>query len=364
MFFSLTKQPQGWQLENDLGWETFGSVYAKGYAYDIPLEQVVKNYNFEQPPRITGNFCLIKMDQQGISIGHNRDRSFPLWVNEQAISNFIKLDQPVWADTTVKITQENQIQLNKFKILGVTEQILTVDQVTDNILNLIIQQSKNFLSHNQLPVNNFRSGGLDTAFLYALIKFLNVPHVEWKNSVFESSEFVNKHKQELEQFWAYKQLHHWQSPNVFLTGSQGDEYFLRGPETLATIMAWHDIDFLKILDQHPDAYHAWHFSKPNNREVFSKYYQQRFELQDRYKTWLDLCEQIINILSNDHQHWHLDNTLTWTPQKDLDITRWALCLSIDDLVQNGLHGSLIKNCIHRLLPSALDGVTKYKNLKD
>jgi asparagine synthetase B (glutamine-hydrolysing) len=197
--------------------------------------------------------------------------------------------------------------------------------------------------------------------LYALVNHLGQVHTEWKETVIEPNDWINQNREKLKCFWAYQQIHHWNRPNVMLTGSQGDEYFLRGPCVISMIMAWHDIDFVKLLEQNPDAYHHWHFSKPKHRELFVSGFQNRIALKDQYPTWKSLCDQIINILANDHQHWHLGETLTWTPQKDLDIARWALCLPIQELIQNSLHGSLIRHCIQRLMPSALDSVSRHKN---
>jgi hypothetical protein len=356
MFFSLDQINQDWNFFSDPGWHQFGSIWAKGYAHNMPLNQIVQHYDFDQPPSLTGNFCLVKIDSTGIAIGHNRDRSFPLWANENSVSNINPIGNQVWANTLLNGT--------KIKIPGALEQLLTLDQATDNIINLILAQSQEFLKHNQLPINSFKSGGLDTAFLYALTQYLNIDVTECTTDVIEPNDFIESYKSKLDRFWAYRQIHHWNHPNIILTGSQGDEYFLRGPVAIAMIMAWHDIDFVKILDQNTDAYHHWYFSKPSNRNTFESYYNDRFKLKEQFPNWKSLADQIINILANDHQHWHLGHTLTWTPLKDLDIARWALCLPIEDLIQNSLHGSLMRNCIYRLLPSALNGITKYKNRVD
>ena len=163
------------------------------------------------------------------------------------------------------------------------------------------------------------------------------------------------------QFWAYRQIHHWNHPGFILTGSQGDEYFLRGPTAIAMIMSWHDVNFLSNLNQNSSAYHHWYFTKPANLRIFMDAWQNRQQLKEQYPTWTKLADQVINILINDHQHWHLGQTLTWTPQKDLDIARWALCLGPDDLIQNSLHGTLVRHCALRLDPNSLAAVTRFKN---
>lgn len=363
MFFTATRKNNTWTFDGDNGWTQFGSIWAKGYANDRPLQKVVQEYDFTKPSKVTGNFALIRIDNKGIAVGHSRDRSFPLWASSTTVSNLNCVGESIWADTLICVDSQGQIQRSKIDIAGVPEQTLTMDQVTDRIVDLVVKQSTQFLQHTRLPVTLFRSGGLDTAFLYALIKKLQTDYVEIKDSIFEVNNFITNNTDALNKFWAYKQLHHWNSPCVIATGSQGDEYFLRGPSAVAMIMAWHDIDFVKILRQNPDAYHSWYFLQPKNLKIFEYHYNNRHYLCEQFPTRTHLNNQIVNMLANDHQHWHLGQTLTWTPQKDLDIARLALCLPIDDLISNGLHGTLTKNCIGRLFPDALLGVTKHKNRK-
>lgn len=363
MFFLLSLQKNQWNFESDPGWHRFGDIWAKGYACDRTLAQVVADYDFDQPPSIPGNFCLIKISGTTVQVGHNLDRSFPLWASQDRVSNLDPVGQPIWADTLITVDSSG-LHCKQIEILGVPDQTLTLGQVTDRILHRVTDHARQFVKHNRLPINSFRSGGLDTAFLHALVSNLGIAHSEWKETVVEPNDWINRNTEKLGRFWAYQQIHHWNRPTIMLTGSQGDEYFLRGPSVISMIMAWHDIDFLEILNQHPGAYHHWYFSKSKNQEIFASEFRDRFALKEQYPTWKTLCDQIINVLANDHQHWHLGETLTWTPQKDLDIARWALCLPIQDLLQNSLHGSLTRSCIQGLMPSSLESVIKHKNRPD
>ena len=310
MFFTAVKHNNTWQFDSDPGWHRIGNVYAKGYACDQTLEQVIERYDFAQAPTIPGNFCLVKIENSTLQVGHNIDRSFPLWASTDCVTNLEPVGEQIWADTLITVDQK--VHKQRIEIAGSLEQTLTVEQATDLILERVLFQSKRFVSHNTLPINTFRSGGLDTAFLYALVNYLKIEHTEWTETVVESMPWLEQNKEKLKRFWAYKQIHHWNHPNVMLTGSQGDEYFLRGPAAIAMIMAWHDIDFVSILDQHPQAYHHWYFSKPANKQLFESNYLNRAQLQQQYVTKKDLNDQIINMLANDHQHWHLGETLTWT----------------------------------------------------
>ena len=69
----------------------------------------------------------------------------------------------------------------------------------------------------------------------------------------------------------------------------------------------------------------------------------------------------MNILSNDHQHWHLGNTLTWTPFKDIEITKTLLQCPINELIPQFLDGQLSKDLIIDYNTNIIDYLSQYKN---
>lgn len=361
MFFTVSASNNTYKVDLDPGWNKINDCWVKGYAVDRTQQDIVETYNWGQLPDIVGNFCVIKVAEQTVKIGHSKDRSFPIWTTKNTISNLYSLHQHVWADEKVWIDCNDKVNTEKILLDGALTNHLTIEQVADLIVNRTVLHAQAFLENNFLPIKCFRSGGLDTAFAHALLNYLNVDQENIIGQVMEPNTWLSQNAQELEKFWAYKQIHHWNQPCFIITGSHGDEYFLRGPNAIAMIMAWHNVDFLNILNQSPNAYHYWYFMKPKNQEIFAHAWHNRIRLKKQYPSWQMLTNQILNMFANDHQHWHLGNTLTWTPQKDLDIARWALCLNIDDLIDNSLNGTLIKNCIKRLDPGILDSITLHKN---
>jgi hypothetical protein len=81
----------------------------------------------------------------------------------------------------------------------------------------------------------------------------------------------------------------------------------------------------------------------------------------KYPTKQHLDRQIIDNLINDHQHWHLGNTITWTPFKNIDLVKILLRCNIVDLIPQFLDGQITKTIIKHYSPKALDFVSKYKN---
>jgi len=176
---------------------------------------------------------------------------------------------------------------------------------------------------------------------------------------YEQDSFTDKNQSLLNKFWAYKQIHHWTDFTWIATGSHGDEYFLRGPAAIAMLTAWHNINFGKLLADNPNYYHYYHFNK--YKELWADSWNNRQRLQEEYPTVELLHCQILNMLVNDHQHWHLGNTLTWTPYLDIEIPKILLQLNINDLIPQFLDGRLSKDLIINYNPKIIDSLSQFKN---
>jgi hypothetical protein len=179
------------------------------------------------------------------------------------------------------------------------------------------------------------------------------------NEYYEPDQFTTENQSALDKFWAYKQIHHWTEPAWLATGSHGDEYFLRGPAVIAMLTSWHNINFGELLMDNPNCYHYHHFNKYS--ELWKDSWNNRHQLQKEYPTIDLLNRQILNILVNDHQHWHLGNTLTWTPYMDIKIPKILLQCPIDELIPQFLDGRLSKDLIIDYNPDIIDYLSQYKN---
>jgi hypothetical protein len=82
-----------------------------------------------------------------------------------------------------------------------------------------------------------------------------------------------------------------------------------------------------------------------------------------YPEKIDLIKQILNATVNDHQHWHLGNTTTWTPFKDIELTKLVLRLDPIDLLTQIIDAKINKNIIERLWSPGLQLISTTKNYK-
>ena len=372
MFFNITpvidqRFPYNYSLDFatfncDAGWQQFNInddvIFAKGYSDTQSLDELANN--FYQADNYSGNFCLIKFAEL-IEITHNKNRGFPLRFCDNSVTNLFSGDQyqPVWADDNIQIDNNWKITSNKIKLdTTIPTELLSITSAVDKIFNILTTDIEKFIHTNSPKLKLFCSGGLDTLLLYSLLTYTNTKFDLLIADHYETDNFNETNKLVLGKNWAYKQIHHWQDPSWLATGGCGDEYFLRGPAVISMLSAWHDIDFNNLLTQSTDSYHYRHFSK---YDIWQTDWNERRQLQQKYPTKALLNQQILNILLHDHQHWHLGNTLTYTPFKNIEIVKILLQCSVEELLPQFLDGQLSKSLIARVDPALLKSVSKYKN---
>jgi len=344
MFFSVSTSvdrrfPNNYQINNlwvncDNGWAQTGTTFYKGYD---------------------DNYCRITVDAGGAGITHSLPRSFPIWHQTGIVTNIDSTLTPAWTDDAISMDLSGNIINTKINTdLKVPIETLTISQA-----QYLIQQRLD-KKLTQLPdnVKLFCSGGIDTLLLYAMLAGQRSFELI-VDEYYEQDTFTKTNQIALNKFWGYTQIHHWTSPTWLATGSHGDEYFLRGPAVIAMLTSWHNINFGKLLADNPDCYHYHHFNKYT--ELWTNSWNNRHQLQNEYPTVELLNQQIMNILVNDYQHWHLGNTLTWTPYKDIEIARILLQCSINELIPQFLDGRLSKDLIINYNPAIIDYLSEYKN---
>jgi hypothetical protein len=310
------------------------------------------------------NYCQIEFDSTGARVLHDQFRSFPLWHNHHTVTNLVcpEATQQIWADDQCVIDHTGQVKVNKVSLdLTIADRTISVAEAQQQIQTILDSTVQSFFDQFDIEPKVFLSGGVDTLLIYSLLHSHEKNMSLVKESIYEQDHFVQTNQQILKSYWAYCQFHHWLQPVWLATGSHGDEYLLRGPETIALLTAWHDIEFEKILLKNPHCYHYKYFLKEKNLQIFRRYWEQRHELQTTYDTKEKLIQQILNILVNDHQHWHLGNTLTWTPLRNIQLAKILLQCDIQALLPQFLDASISKALIDVYQPGTSQFASNYKN---
>lgn len=355
MFFSVALEPDN-KFPNQQQAGKFWFNSDNGWLQQIH-DQTVTFYKGYQD-----NFCQVTVAPDMVTLQHNEFRTFPLWYKFGCVTNLCGdgLEQ-AWANIELSMNSTGQVTVTKQRLnLDIADQPLEVWQAVDQIKAILDRTAQEFKQNNPQNVKFYVSGGCDTMLLYVMACAHNLDFELLTNSHYEFDSFTTVNQNRLKQFWAYKQIHHWLTPTWLATGSCGDEYFLRGPAAIAQITAWHDIDFQQELESNSQAYHYHYFKKYT--ALWSENWQDRARLKKLLPTRNALNQWVLNSLANDHQHWHLGHTLTWTPFHNLDIVKILLQLDITDLMGQFVDATISKQLIARYDTRAVDYISTYKNV--
>lgn len=353
-------------LNCDAGWEKFTDsdtvVFVKGYADADSLENLIPEIVKNPTPYLDGSFLAVIVNNDLITITHDVYRPTPINIEtkDKSIHNFkSQTSTPVWADSYITFDKDFNITYHQFDPIGVIEtDYLTEQEVIDQIDEILVNRFSAFLKHNTLPVKWFPSGGIDGC---TLDSYLETDYETCFYEHFDLTKFTCRHKYDILEYWGYRQMHHWVDPCVLVTGGNGDENLLRGPETVNLLCMHYGINLEEVLK--PTDYHYTHFLNSKNRQIYE------FQKNDKLTQFLvtnkeKLFKNIVTRILNDHQHWHLENTLTFTPFKDLKLTKLLLRLKPEDLLRQITDANINKQLIIKHKPHLLDIVSKQKNTNE
>jgi hypothetical protein len=376
MFFNIGQKkldnfPKNYQHNNlyinlDEGWhesqDQHGNIlFYKGYVDSANIEDVLLEIAEQEEPKFYGNFCLIKCFNQGVAIKADQLRSFPIWYDiHSGLTNLTSLKSQVWTDSVVMIQNNGKLVESKFKYLDSIESItLTLAQAVDQVDAILSDKIQKFTQHNSLPLKVFLSGGIDTGLLYSYILKYNIPHELIDCEHIDFDYFYLKNRFAIRNFWGYEQIHHWRESCVLVSGAPGDEFTVRSPTTANMLMRFHGTSIPELLANsgYSNSLHYTYFNNPTYLKMWSK----------DTRTWKIREEVIldcINLIVNDYQHWHLGNTLTYTPLRDIRIFEIIARLEKESLTDQVMNSRVQVEIIKRNHPELLKYLASQKNFNN
>ena len=369
MFFHISKQPQEnypcqWQLgsfaiSTDNGWKHIAigpvQILYKGYADLGPLESLLGQVMFQSIPHFTGNFCALVVVNDTLTIQTDRYRGFPIYIGHSDINNLVAADRTAWTDSLITVHADLVVTENKFDVIGnidVTK--LSFQQAQDKIHDILTRKTEQFLSHNTVPIRSFLSGGVDTLLVYSYLKAAGAEFELIDYNHVDHDYFWRSNTQHLDKCWGYHQTHHWRQPCVLASGAPGDEFMLRSPTTANLYLLYYDTSIPKLLDQHTSCLHHTYFSLSKHRKLFDTQQSLEGSISQLYR---GLCD----IIANDWQHWHLGETLHWTPLRDLEVFKILMRLPLSDAIDQIMDSTLSRALIERNVPGATELISDQKN---
>lgn len=369
MFFSISHNdnldfPHQWQhcgitVNTDAGWHqiTMEDQYVvyKGYAESEQLVRLLPEILAQKEPQLFGNFCAIVIDNNSVKIKTDRYRSFPLWVHQgKEITNLTPLTQSTWADSFIEADLDLSTTEHKFDVIGpIHTSLLSESQVIDQIDQILLTRTQNFVKHNQLPIKSFLTGGVDSLLVYSYLKRIGAKVEVIEHLHIDYDHFWRCNSTHLKKFWGYSQIHHWNEATVLASGAPGDEFMLRSPTTSNMYLQHNNTSIPELLKINPTCLHYEYFCQDKHQLAIQRPYAF---ISSTHMSW-DICNNIVN----DWQHWHIGNTLTWTLLRDLDLIKLMLRLPLESAIDQILHSSLSKKLIERNLPGASAWISDQKN---
>jgi hypothetical protein len=362
MFFTVSQKHQEnfshfYQLgtfciSTDAGWSTYQNkqytCLYKGYVETGKLELLLDQIVDQTEPTLMGNFCVFVVDTNTntLSVKTDRYRSFPIYYNNKEITNLNKLSNTIWADDIITVNDQLNIAYTKFNVIGnINTDLLFENEVVDAIDQILTTRTQNFIKNNDLPVRVHLSGGVDSLLVYSYLQkyannyeMIKCEHMDYDPFWLRNSYTIQSN------YWGYGQIHHWNDPCILTSGAPGDEFMLRSPTTGDLYAQFHGESVEQLLDtkQWESCLHHDYFCVPKNYKIFQ---EQLIDIT--WNTPEKLMYNLCNIIVNDWQHWHLGNTLTWTPLRDLEIFKLLLRLPVESALGQLMNSNISCRLIER-----------------
>jgi hypothetical protein len=359
MFFTLSKHPDlrfpyhdtmgTFVFSHDAGWHRHQESWFKGYRDNEG----------------GGNWAEISWNQSCVTLQHGPCRSFPLWWDKQTnvLTNLVGHGESVWANHRITLDEHglNTVIDDSIHIVSATPEI-GLDCAAGLICDRLVKKTRVLLDINSdIPKRLFLTGGIDTLLLYSLLKHVGIDVELLDYEYIKYDQFLNNNLHYLKkQHWGYRQIHHWDHPTIFVTGGCGDEFMFRGPATVSLWAAWHDINLNQVLTR-SHGYHVGYFRKEKNLKIFVNDWDSRDLIKNRLPSKQALISQILDINANDHQHWHIGETITWTPFLDLELTKIVLSMDQNSIMRQVIDAELNRLIIKKLHEPAIRLLSDTKN---
>lgn len=331
----------------DDGWNKSFDVWFKGYSTECRLEasidQILSGY------RPVGKWCVIK---DGTIITPSL-RGFPIFQRDTEFTN---------------------IQLAGFDLVPYTieehipESLLTIEEAAYYIGDILVENTKNLYRFNDIPnMNVVCSAGLDTLTAWAVLDQVTKDytvdiHVPRDTDVtfLEKMGTIRDYPSDLidktgEDYWGYTHASFRNYLNWNATGYYAEAFQYRDGIAINAIASYYGKKVDELAQESDYLY--WFLKRDNVIENF-KNTVHSFETEDQLKDFLWTTVWV------DHQMWHLDKNMQFSPFFDIRIPKIMSRLNMDDIRENCVTGKTQRLIIQRFKPDLLPLLADYKNEKD
>lgn len=380
MYFHLSKDyssnfPKCYDIKNfklstDLGWhETkgrFGKLIFKGYAY-TNLKEFLEKHDPEMIHHHHGSFTAIMEKGNKIFVVHDNSREYPLFIDEDSITitNLIRNDKTKYPDVSLHIDcEQNKIKESYLEYEFQKKDDVSMSTTADVVLDILNNDIRAFTNTHKNPIKVVPTGGIDSTLLIGILKHNNVDfevidyeHKKWTYFYKKNRQAVNANINE----GVFTSVGHtWgEEPMTLANGWHADQQFFRCYLPLAVFCKAKTINLHNELEKHKEAY-SYYFLLNEISERQTQLSATLHDVTDSRSAY----KRIFEIIRASFQPWSFENTLYWSPFKNLNITKNVLQMCDADILANSFDASLQKMILNKIDPNLLDVITPKKNQFD
>lgn len=325
-YFDLTqhKSANGWYIYLDYGWTKNDNYFYKGFS---------------------SSWCKIYFDPV-IRIETNKLRDFPIYYDNDSVTNFQKLEHLVPVDGIIQIDKEIKIDYIQNFYPRITREYQTFKECFDLLYDAVIENVGIFSANNKKTIYMPSQGGIDTLTVRSVFDFLNVKYETF--DLPKDPPPMSKLGAELAKSnWGFQQIEE-QDNTVIVTGFYGDEWILRNPYYAHVILSDRGVDITEKFDSIENCY--------------MKQYFENYRMKCAKPSGIDL-ETLITQICNDFQIWHINKTYFLSPLKHISLLT-LLSADTQTVIDQVTDAKLSKAIIEKCNPKLLDLIDLSKNQHD
>lgn len=304
-------------------------TWYKGYSTECSLENSIQPIITGYKPK--GLWCVISVVDNQYKVYYPDLCSFPFNGYSNLYDNVNQVIDVSLLDTT-----------NSF------------DSVVTNVISILSDTFIGYHQYNADMLNIWCTGGLDSILFLALCEKTKTPYNLYVDKTHSSTnaEYTSDLTRHVAtEFSNYAFMSRFTEKTVLGTGYGGDSSFCRHPEQ---IKIFANSLGLSAYDVVKSTHYVYPFLK---RTIVDDAVNSMLV----HETAEEIKKRILHGISQWFYVWHLDNTFTFNPFIDLDLAKMVLTLSINELLDASLDGSIQKEAIRKCDPTLMCLLDDQKN---
>jgi hypothetical protein len=331
----------------DKGWQSKDNIWYKGYSADCSLADSLLDILDGYQPQ--GKWCVIHEEK----VYHPILRGFPLY-------------QHNGEQTNLAIGGFDVVPYNEAPIQEKSP--LLLDEAAQIIGDILLENTINFYKYNDVPqMNVLYSAGLDTLTSWAVLDSYTKDYTltayipkEDDTTVHKFLGRVREYDSDLIDFvsskhWGYDISSLFKETNWYLTGYYAETYQYRDGEAINALANYQSKRIDELAKE--TNYLYWFLKRPS---VVAKYKDSMMQ----FKNDEALKQYLYSTIFYDHQNWHIDNNMAFSPFADIRIPQTIHRMSVEDITLNSTTGLVQRKIVERFNPQLLSLLSDYKNEKD